>query len=112
RLAPRPAHSGHARGQDRSIRGPRRTSVAHHRQEHPRPRRLSRDLEMIRAVLVLSILAAGFQAPPRADKAPTDGWPSYNGDYSGRRFSPLTKINDRNVKGLSLGWSYRRPAAG
>jgi alcohol dehydrogenase (cytochrome c) len=34
-------------------------------------------------------------------------WPTFNGDYSGRRFSPLTNINDRNVKHLSLAWSYR-----
>ena len=26
-------------------------------------------------------------------KQPTDAWPTYNGDYSGRRFSPLTQIN-------------------
>ena len=38
---------------------------------------------------------------------PTDAWPSYNGDYTGRRFSTLTKINDKNVKNLSLAWSYR-----
>ena len=38
---------------------------------------------------------------------PTDSWPTYNGDFSGRRFSPLTKINDRNVNELSLAWMYR-----
>jgi alcohol dehydrogenase (cytochrome c) len=37
----------------------------------------------------------------------TDSWPSYNGDYSGRRFSTLTKINDKNVGALSLAWVYR-----
>jgi alcohol dehydrogenase (cytochrome c) len=67
---------------------------------------------MIRAALLLSLLVAAGQAPPRAGQAPTDGWPSYNGDYTGRRFSPLTKVNDRNVKSLSLGWSYRLSAAG
>ncbi len=34
-------------------------------------------------------------------------WPSYNGDLSGRRYSPMTKINDKNVAGLSLAWMYR-----
>ncbi|MEP6915579.1 MAG: acido-empty-quinoprotein group A [Acidobacteriota bacterium] len=38
---------------------------------------------------------------------PVDSWPTYNGDYSGRRFSPLTKINDSNVTALSLSWMYR-----
>src|SRR5262249_33221801 len=31
-------------------------------------------------------------------------WPTYSGDYSGRRFSSLTEINQTTVKGLSLGW--------
>ena len=30
----------------------------------------------------------------------TDSWPTYNGDYSGRRYSPLTKINTATVKQL------------
>src|ERR1700722_16229899 len=40
---------------------------------------------------------------------PIDSWPTYNGDYSGRRFSTLTKINDQNVKALSLAWMYQLP---
>ncbi len=43
---------------------------------------------------------------------PTDTWPTYNGDYSGRRFSPLKKINDANVNALSLSWVYRTNAGG
>ena len=38
---------------------------------------------------------------------PTDSWPTYNGDYSGRRFSPLTSISAANVGSLSLAWMYR-----
>jgi alcohol dehydrogenase (cytochrome c) len=58
---------------------------------------------MNRAVLLFLALAWTAQAPaPR-----TDVWPSFNGDFTGRRFSPLTKINDKNVKNLSLAWSYR-----
>jgi alcohol dehydrogenase (cytochrome c) len=34
-------------------------------------------------------------------------WPTFNGDFSGRRFSTLTGITDKNVKHLSLAWSYR-----
>jgi acido-empty-quinoprotein group A len=34
-------------------------------------------------------------------------WPTYNGDYSGRRFSPLTQINASNVNALTLAWMYR-----
>jgi alcohol dehydrogenase (cytochrome c) len=40
-------------------------------------------------------------------KEPTDTWPTYNGDYSGRRFSPLTQIQTSNVHGLSLAWMFR-----
>jgi alcohol dehydrogenase (cytochrome c) len=40
---------------------------------------------------------------------PADSWPTYNGDYSGRRFSTLTAINDKNVKALSLAWMYQLP---
>ena len=34
-------------------------------------------------------------------------WPSYNGDYSGRRYSTLEKINQSNINALSLAWVYR-----
>ena len=43
----------------------------------------------------------------QAQAARTDSWPTYNGDFTGRRFSTLTKINDKNVKSLGLAWSYR-----
>ncbi len=59
---------------------------------------------------MLAIVMAG--AGQRKESAapaqpPTTSWPTYNGDYSGRRFSPLTKIHDRNVGALSLAWVYR-----
>src|SRR4249920_451004 len=40
-------------------------------------------------------------------KQPTDAWPTYNGDYSGRRFSTLTQINSSNIHTLSLAWASR-----
>lgn len=46
--------------------------------------------------------------PNKLRKAePTDTWPTYNGDYSGRRFSPLTQIRTSNVSSLALTWMYR-----
>ena len=59
-----------------------------------------------------AIGTAGQQAAPTADfaKPPTDSWPTYNGDYSGRRFSPLSRINDKNVGALGLAWVYRADA--
>ena len=32
--------------------------------------------------------------PAKFSQPPTTSWPTYNGDYSGRRFSPLTKVTD------------------
>jgi alcohol dehydrogenase (cytochrome c) len=56
--------------------------------------------------------AAPAPAPPAVLSAsspgtPADAWPTYNGDYSGRRFSPLTKISDATINALSLAWVYR-----
>ena len=42
----------------------------------------------------------------------SDSWPTYNGDYSGKRFSALTKISDKNVKYLSLAWTSAIQGAG
>src|SRR5262245_12248242 len=36
-----------------------------------------------------------------------DSWPTYSGDYSGKRYSALTDINQSNVKNLTLAWSTR-----
>ena len=44
------------------------------------------------AAAVLVSRAQGLD-PSRLGKPATDSWPTYNGDYSGRRFSTLTKIN-------------------
>ncbi len=45
--------------------------------------------------------------PAKLSQPPTDSWPSHNGDYSGRRFSPLTRINDKNITSLSLAWAQK-----
>ncbi len=33
-----------------------------------------------------------------------ESWPTYSGDYSGRRYSSLTQLNQSNVKNLTLSW--------
>ncbi len=45
--------------------------------------------------------------PAALKKLPTDTWPTYNGDYSGQRHSPLTQINASNVNSLQLAWTHR-----
>src|SRR3954463_12004704 len=72
---------------------------------------------MIRHRLLLCVLfplaaVAQILNPATLLKQPTDAWPTYNGDYSGRRFSPLTQINSSNVHTLSLAWVTRYSAGG
>jgi len=53
----------------------------------------------------LSLPGQGLD-PAKLLKPPTDTWATYNGDYSGRRFSPLTQVNSKNVHDLGLAWAY------
>jgi alcohol dehydrogenase (cytochrome c) len=65
-------------------------------------------LLMTLALCVLpGLLSAQMLDPALLAKPATDSWPTYNGDYSGRRFSTLTQINQKNVKQLALGWIFR-----
>ena len=57
------------------------------------------------------VLHARFVAAQGLDaaallKPATDTWPTYNGDYSGRRFSPLDQINATNIDSLTLAWIF------
>ena len=66
-------------------------------------------------VFVWCSIALSGQAPRGLDAAKllkpgTDSWPTYNGDYSGRRFSTLDKINASNVDALTLAWVFRHNA--
>lgn len=38
---------------------------------------------------------------------PKDSWPTYHGDYSGRRHSALTQITPDNVHQLGLAWAFQ-----
>lgn len=62
-------------------------------------------------LFLLCALCAFAQGGPLAPedllKPLKDNWPTYNGDYSGRRFSALKAINTATVKNLSLAWSIR-----
>ena len=56
--------------------------------------------------LAIALFGQGLD-PAALRKQPPNSWPTYNGDYSGRRFSSLTQINSSNVHGLSLAWAAR-----
>jgi acido-empty-quinoprotein group A len=67
-------------------------------------------MKTLRLSLLLSLSAYVFGQgldPATLKKLPTTSWPTYNGDYSGRRFSPLAQINSSNVHQLSLAWASR-----
>jgi acido-empty-quinoprotein group A len=68
------------------------------------------------AALLLVFLALAVRLPlasaqgldPGALLRPaTDTWPTYNGDYSGRRFSTLDQINAGNIHSLTLTWVFQ-----
>jgi glucose dehydrogenase len=40
----------------------------------------------------------------------SDEWPSFNGDFSGRRYSLLTQINKSNASSLKLAWAFQTHA--
>ncbi len=62
------------------------------------------------ALASVSLLAQAQGLDPKAltlFQAPADAWPTYNGDYSGRRFRDLDQINQKNVGLLKIDWMYR-----
>ena len=46
----------------------------------------------------------GGVTPDELLKPLKDSWPTYNGDYSGKRFSALTQVDRTTVKHLTLAW--------
>jgi alcohol dehydrogenase (cytochrome c) len=61
--------------------------------------------------LLLVSVALGGQgrgvAPSELLEPLADAWPTYSGDYSGKRYSALKQINQANVKHLTLAWVVR-----
>ena len=71
-------------------------------------------------VVVFLLLALGLHVPlvtaqgldsAALLKPAADTWPTYNGDYSGRRFSTLDQINAGNVGSLTLAWVFQPHAS-
>ncbi len=64
-------------------------------------------------VLLLAQGPGGPVTPADLYKPLKDSWPTYSGDYSGKRFSALTQINQRTVRNLTLAWTATvTPGAG
>ena len=51
-------------------------------------------------------IAVSFE-PDEIGKPPYQDWPTFNGDYSGARFSPLTQIEPGNVSRLAQQWVFK-----
>src|SRR5438552_18762408 len=65
-------------------------------------------MKLLVGLLLISItLCAQLLDPEALKKPPTDTWPTYNGDFTGQRHSPLKQINASNVKNLGLVWTHR-----
>ena len=56
------------------------------------------------ALRIPSVGAQGLD-PQALLRPPADTWPTYNGDYSGRRYRTLDQINSGNVGSLGLAWA-------
>jgi alcohol dehydrogenase (cytochrome c) len=70
---------------------------------------MTRSLFSMLAFVCSVTLFAGAQGPLDPAvllKPPTDAWPTYHGDYTGRHYSPLKQVTADNVKNLSLAWIY------
>ena len=52
------------------------------------------------------LLAQGLD-PTTIANPPAGSWPSYHGDYSGRRHSTLNQITPQNVASLGLAWAFQ-----
>ncbi|HEX4807368.1 MAG TPA: acido-empty-quinoprotein group A, partial [Bryobacteraceae bacterium] len=52
-------------------------------------------------------LSAQGLDPDVIHNPPKDTWPTYTGDYSGRRFSQLEQINKSNISLLTQAWSFQ-----
>ncbi|MCU1330597.1 MAG: Pyrrolo-quinoline quinone, partial [Bryobacterales bacterium] len=65
---------------------------------------LAASASLIPALLTAQALDPSVLTKPLGS---TDAWPTYSGDYSGKRFSSVKQINQTNVKSLTLSWVSR-----
>src|SRR5437764_1081699 len=56
-------------------------------------------------------IAVSFE-PDKIGKPPFQDWPTFNGDYSGARFSSLTQIESGNVSRLARQWVFKVSGVG
>jgi alcohol dehydrogenase (cytochrome c) len=71
-------------------------------------------MKTVRRLIPVALLPAALVVaetrgldPAALLRPPSDSWPTYSGDLTGRRYSALRQINTRTVKNLSLAWVAR-----
>jgi acido-empty-quinoprotein group A len=64
-------------------------------------------MKVLLVVVVSGVAWGQMLLPKKLLEPPTDTWPTYNGDYSGRRYSTLKQIDTSNIGSLALSWMYR-----
>ena len=64
-------------------------------------------MKVLAFLAIGAVLSAQALDPEILKKPLGSDWPTYSGDYSGKRYSSLTQINTSNVKNLSLAWVTR-----
>jgi alcohol dehydrogenase (cytochrome c) len=67
---------------------------------------------VVLAPVLLTGQGQGGLDPASLLKPLGESWPTYSGDYTGRRYSSLTQINQATVKNLTLAWTARVTAGG
>ena len=63
--------------------------------------------KLLLAAAIPGCLSAQPLDPAVLTKPLSDSWPTYSGDYSGKRYSLLKQVNQTNVKNLTLAWTSR-----
>jgi acido-empty-quinoprotein group A len=73
----------------------------------------------MKSLLLLCVALAGLSvaraqalssyslAPEAIGKTPINSWTTFNGDYSGQRYSTLTEISPANVDKITTGWTFK-----
>jgi alcohol dehydrogenase (cytochrome c) len=70
--------------------------------------RVSLLLCAVLALLGQTLAASDIPVDPKTiGKAPIDSWTTFNGDYTGQRYSTLTQITAANVNQIAQQWVYK-----
>jgi alcohol dehydrogenase (cytochrome c) len=67
----------------------------------------TRSVSFLTAFLLTGAVSAATLDNSKLGQTPTDHWPSYNGDFTGQRYSTLNQINLQTVANLKQMWSYK-----